>query len=289
MSIEDLEKLRKDAVNIERVLILIVVIINVIGGIINYYPFIFHIIIMLFGIAFIKLFSRTTPQAKKFILSYKNFFVLNSLHSIFSDVVYKPKEGLDKSLVKEANILGNWDIYSSNDFISGKYKNVKFVQADVAIQRSSNDDITTLFWGKWMIFEFNKTFKDNLQVIENKFYQYNLSNKSNYQKIILEDEEFNKLFLTYAKDENDAFYILTPNLMRKIKELNNKIYGHLLFSFIDNKLHIGIHNYQDYFEPDIYKEINEEKIRNDISKDIKLITDFVDELNLDNNLFKNKI
>ena len=84
----------------------------------------------------------------------------------------------------------------------------------------------------------------------------------------------------YAENEHDAFYILTPHFMEKLKELDNKFNADLLFGFVDNKLHIAVDNYEDSFEHNVFEEINEASIENEIIKDIKLITDFVKELNL---------
>ena len=55
---------------------------------------------------------------------------------------------------------------------------------------------------------------------------------------------------------------------------------------VENKLHVAVNNGEDSFEYNVLNPINEEEIEQDIIKDIKLITDFVNELNLDNNLFK---
>ena len=106
---------------------------------------------------------------------------------------------------------------------------------------------------------------------------------------MMEDQAFNNSFRTYAQDEHEAFYILTPSLMEKIKNLTNNISGKLLFCFVDNKLHIGLQNGKDSFEHSIYKQIDEEKVTNEISQDIKLITNFVDELSLDNTLFRREV
>ena len=102
----------------------------------------------------------------------------------------------------------------------------------------------------------------------------------------MEDIEFNKDFSVFTDLEHDAFYILTPHFMEKIKNIYKKLDCGLMFCFIDSKLHIAIDNYKDAFEYDVFKKINEEEIKADIMKDIELITNFVDELNLDNNLFK---
>ena len=193
------------------------------------------------------------------------------------------------------------DRYSSNDYISGKYKNINVMQADVHIEeeRQTTDsdggtDTTwvTLFKGRWMVFDFNKLFKANIQVRQKGFGNSQLSNwgsKIKYKKVMMEDQEFNNSFKTYAQDEHDAFYILTPSLMEKLKKLTSNISGKLLFCFVDNKLHIGIQNNKDSFEHSIFNKINEEKVINEISQDIKLITNFVDELSLDNDLFRREV
>ena len=74
--------------------------------------------------------------------------------------------------------------------------------------------------------------------------------------------------------------------MQRIKKLNNMISGKLLFCFIDNKLHIGLYNNKDSFEHSLFSKIDENLAIESVSKDIKMITAFVDELNLDNDLFK---
>ena len=70
-----------------------------------------------------------------------------------------------------------------------------------------------------MIFDFNKNFKSNVQVISNDFIKRSLPHIKNNKKVKLEDIEFNKMFKIYSEIEHDAFYILTPHFMEKIKKL----------------------------------------------------------------------
>ena len=77
--------------------------------------------------------------------------------------------------------------------------------------------------------------------------------------------------------------------MEKIQKLINTIDGKVILCFLDNKLHVGIQNNKDSFEHSIFKKINESKVIQTISKDIKLITSFVDELDLDNDLFRREV
>lgn len=240
-------------------------------------------------------------QINEFNNGFKNKYVLSSLNKIFTDLKYFPDKGLHYSVIANTRMMDMGDRYSSNDYFEGKYKNVNVRQADVHIEEeeetTDSEGNTTTTWvtifkGKWMIFDFNKSFTANVQVSQKGFGNSRVNNwgeKNKYKKVEMEDVEFNKMFRIYAQNEHDAFYILTPSLMEKIKKLANSVDGKLLMCFIDNELHIGLYNYKDSFEYNVYKKIDEEKINNDISKDIKIITDFIDELNLDNSLFRREV
>ena len=298
MSIDELEILRKKARNmfISAVIVgfIICILVSLITG-----RFIFGFIFIIISIIISNVISA--KPTKKFISAFKELFVLRSLKSVFSDLVYKPEIGLDESIIRNTQMMNMGDRYNSNDYISGKYKNINIVQADVHIeeerQSTDSDGNTTTTWvtifrGRWMIFDFNKIFKSNVQVCQKKFGNSRINNwgsKTKYKKVMMEDQEFNKKFRVYAQNEHDAFYILTPSLMDKIKNLSSGINGELLFCFIDNKLHIGLQNNKDSFEHSIFTKINEEKVINEISMDIKLITDFIDKLNLDNDLFRREV
>lgn len=240
-------------------------------------------------------------QITEFNNGFKNKYVLSSLNKIFTDLKYFPDKGLDYGVIANTRMMDMGDRYSSNDYFEGKYKNVNVKQADVHIeeeqQTTDSDEHTTTTWvtifeGKWMIFDFNKTFTANVQVSQKGFGNSRVNNwgeKNKYKKVEMEDAEFNKMFRIYAQNEHDAFYILTPSLMEKIKNLARTVSGKLLLCFINNELHIGLYNYKDSFEHSVYKKIDEEKINDDISKEIKIITNFVDELDLDNSLFRREV
>ncbi|MEE3343028.1 MAG: DUF3137 domain-containing protein [Bacilli bacterium] len=226
---------------------------------------------------------------------FKEIFVLTSLKKVFSDITYEYDKGLEESVIGNSELIGLGDRYSSNDYIKAKYKDINFEQADIHIEEEvevedrdgkKRTEWRTLFLGRWMIFDFNKKFKYNIHVYQGNF---NIWWDKKYKKVTLEDEDFNKNFTVVAENEHDAFYILTPHFMEKIKEVVKNLNGDVSFGFVDNKLHVAINNYEDSFEHNIYKRINEEEIYNKIMKDIVIITKFVDELDLDNDLFKDGV
>jgi len=298
MSVEELEVLRKEARNMLLIGIFCsFVMASVLFFITKFIPIIF----IGFVVGMIITLLISSKPTDKFILAFKETFVLKSLRSVFTDLNYQPQKGIDPSIIRNTQMMDMGDRYSSNDYISAKYKNINIEQADVHIEEehesTDSDGHTTTTWetlfkGRWMIFDFNKNFKANIQVCQKGFGNSrinNWGNKLKYKKVMMEDQLFNKKFRIYAQSEHEAFYILTPSLMEKIQSLTNTIDGKILLCFIDNKLHVGIQNNEDSFEHSIFKKINENKVIEEISKDIKLITNFVDELDLDNDLFRKEV
>ena len=279
-------------------LILFITLIIVINKRITFVFIIFIIFIeIIFGIAMMIIIKNIIngKDIKKFNKEYKNIYVLNFLKQNFENIIYKPEEGISKKEIKKYNTLNLGDKFTSNDYICGTYKNVKFEQSDIHIQEKDEEEdkdgnkiITweTTFEGRYMIFDFNKNFKSNVQVISNDFIKRSLPHIKNNKKVKLEDIEFNKMFKIYSEIEHDAFYILTPHFMEKIKKLYKELDAPIKLTFMENKLHVAVNNGDDSFEYNVLNPINEEEIEQDIIKDIKLITDFVNELNLDNDLFK---
>ena len=234
---------------------------------------------------------------KKFNAIFKEEFVKDALKSVFDNLVFDPSKGISRSTIANTGMIYMGDRFYSNDLISGTYKDVKFVQSDVKIQDEetytdskghTHTQIINILVGKWMIFDFNKTFKANVQV-KSKFFSFSKLGKfgdSRYQTVKMEDEDFNKKFSIHAQNEHDAFYILTPQLMEKIKNLNEGLKGRMMLCFIDNKLHVALNNNKDSFEYSLFGKLDEAQINDYVSKEIKIITDFVDKLSLENDIFK---
>ena len=242
----------------------------------------------------------TSEYRKKF----KDVFVLQALSNLFTNLYYNPLMGIPYQTIAATNMMRMGDIYHSEDFVSGQYKGIKFAQADVHIQEEhestdSDGDTTTtyvtIFKGRWMIFEFNKNFKSDVQITQKGFGNSKVKRffgkkEERFKRVKMESESFNKKFKVYAQSEHEAFYLITPGLMERIERVAQNTKGKMLFCFVNNRLHVGIQNGKDSFEPtSVFKEFNVEKINQDISSDIRLITQFVDELNLDNDLFKKEV
>ena len=314
MTIEELKKLQlkiiKKAKTCNKICISIIVIIIIITNfmllsntisIINHQIIFMNLFISFFELIFgliITIIIKNIVNSKDisiFDKEYKNVFVLKKLQNTFDNLTYNAESGFDEEIIEQTRMMYTGDSYLSNDYISGTYKNINFEQSDIHVQIEQESEDSdgnktttwvTIFKGRWMIFDFNKKFKSNIQIVSSDFYAE--SSPWKIKPINMEDIEFNKKFKIYTKNAHDAFYVLTPHFMEKIKKIDNELNCGIMLCFMDNKLHIAIDNRDDSFEYDVYKEINEEEIEKDISKDIELITDFVNDLDLDDNLFKRK-
>lgn len=207
MSTAKLESLRKKAKNIYIIGIILSSIFGLFFGL-SAESFFFCILGFVIGIIITIIIG--IKLSKEFNKAFKDVFVLKSLQEIFTDLIYNPEKGLDESVIRNTQMMNMGDRYSSNDFISGKYKNFNVVQADVHIEEEhetiDSDGHTTITWvtlfrGRWMIFDFNKTFKTNIQVCQKGFGKAKLNNlfsKSKYKKVMMEDQKFNNNFKIYA-------------------------------------------------------------------------------------------
>ena len=249
MSFDDVEKARIKYKNKLIMVILISLVIIVTLAIstnvfvdVESVPFLFFFSIALFVIDAL----IVSGDKKRYALAFKTFFVKSSLEKVFTDLKYMPESGISPNVIRDTGMMYMGDRYSSEDFVSGKYKNIGFCQADVHIEEEhqSTDSeghtttyYVTIFRGRWMIFDFNKTFKANVQVCQkgfgnNKVINSIFSKSTRYQKIQMESTDFNKRFLVYAQDAHDAFYIITPHIMEKIIKLSGDINGKILLCFI---------------------------------------------------------
>ena len=233
-------------------------------------------------------------KRKQYAKRFKRYIIEYSINQYFENVKYMPDYGIDEATVYSTNMIVKGNTFESEDLITGIYKGVPFSQSDVRIQSRQGGMKYSrhfdYFIGRWMIFRFNKNFICNLQVVERGFFGSKKGKDtegSRLKRIELDDEVFNRTFKTNCENIEEAYYILTPSIMRRMVDLKENTKGKLMFCFIDNSLHIACNNGRNSFEPPIFSKIDLQKISEQTYKDLSLITSFVDSLNLDKKLFKN--
>ena len=133
----------------------------------------------------------------------------------------------------------------------------------------------TVFKGAFAHISFPTMFKCKISM------NYQLSGT---KKINLEDVEFNKTLKTYSDNELEAFLVLTPDLMFKLKELNKKTKG-LKIAMYENKLFM-VMNHADLFKFTKDKKNFQSNMFDNFYDDIETIMGIVTEIKKNNKVFK---
>lgn len=236
-------------------------------------------------------------KRNEFAACYKELVVRDALNGIFEDVCFFPGRGISEETVESTGMMDTGDRFFSNDLVCAKYKNIPFVQSDVDIseRRSDSDGHThyeTIFRGRWMTFEFNKTFGSDIQVISSGFGAsrrkggFFAREGEKMHRVKLEDDEFNKLFSVYSHSEHEAFYVLTPHVMEALKGLARSWDIPMMLMFTGGQLHVAADTGEDAFEPgSVMKRLCPEKDRERAVRETRVVCAFADALRLDNDIY----
>lgn len=293
MKFEDVESARRAYLEKFRKCLLVAVAIAIALGLITsftsraaaLYGIVFALTIFAFG-AGVTIFI-TRKEATAYKKAYKAYFVEQNFHKIFTDVIYDHQRAIPVSLLSATGMINTGDVFSSNDLTIARYKSIGFTQADAEIQTVSIDSdgdttYTTIFKGRFMIFEFPKKFNFKLELIGKKFHAYMVPAKDKntgrkMSKIKTESEDFNRTFKIYGQDGFETFYLLDPAMIAKIQDISNYYKNKVLIGFYDNKMLVALDDGKDSFEPPrASRPINETEENKKVASSIKVITDFVD-------------
>ena len=211
---------------------------------------------------------------------YKGNFVVKVLNEKLDDVEYDYDRGFEDRYVREFGIVTMGDEYSSEDYLKASYKGIGFEQADVTIKNREDDSDTLIFKGRMFVFDFPYKKVSPVQIFT-KFFPYKGTSIGNFimKKVEMESEQFNKTFDIKAANEIEAFYLLTPHMMENIVRIKQK-YNHVALNFQDNKLFLGIWTLKDTFDGNPIRRINYLREKEDVLKEVTVITDIIDALYL---------
>lgn len=143
-----------------------------------------------------------------------------------------------------------------------------------------------------MVFQTPKRFHTTLQIIQKNFSYSNQKKGFFTQKaerrheVEFENEQFNSQFNCYCQNDQEAYYLITPQMQEAILKLAQLIDGSLMLGFTGQRLHLAVNTGKDALEPSIFRAISYQNDFLAVKQEISAITDVINVLNLDCKLYK---
>lgn len=259
---------------------LLTIAINGVGTFLGFLVIITGVVLLIIG----------NSSFNKIAREFKDACMKEIIDQVLPNSQYTYNMGIPLSDVYKDGLLKRADRAYSEDLIKGNINGVAFKTCDLRLEErrvrtdaKGNTTVTYVpyFVGRYFVFDFNKSFKGDIVVTEAML----PSAFRGLKKIELESEEFNKKFRTYAMDDLSAFYVLTPHLMVSLLELEKNNPGCIMMSMNSNKLCMAINNNRDTFSIKLNRKIDNTLVEL-FKREMNVINEIVDEMNLNNKIFK---
>ncbi len=250
------------------------------------------------GIVILYPLSKKKAQYKS---RFKHEVIGATLSTIDPSLTIDPLKGILEAEFRLSQLFTTVpDRYHTEDLVCGKAGATSFYFAEVhaeyktEIQTKSGRQVQWHDILKGIVFsaDFNKHF-NGVTVVRPKdfgaslgaWFSKNVFAFGDKNVVQLENDTFNKNFVTYSTDQVEARYILTPAMMEKINELNHRSAYAVSVSFINANLYIAFPLDKNYFEPPLFKTLlKPDLLDNDLSV-LNFMYAIVEELDLNTRIW----
>lgn len=250
----DVRKARIMALSIMGVIVVILIVMAISRNVLKL-ELIFHLA-LLYALFSLMVYGAIYAYYKKrHTKTYKSEVVPKLVDSVFPGASYSSKGILSKKDLKETGLFRfkREHNFKSEDTITGRIGKTDFTFCEIRIshqESDGNDSYRTVydFFGFAFIADFNKHFQGRTLFSSCKSH-LNVSFFSDLQPCVIEDLEFEKRFTTYATDDQQARYIITPGLQQRILDLNDFFDNQELgISFHDGLMFMVVDSGTNHFE-----------------------------------------
>ncbi len=135
---------------------------------------------------------------------------------------------------REVGVVPGWDRAAYEDLLTGQRSGVDFelFEAHLEERRTSTDSKgrtqtrwVTVFKGQCLRFQFEKTFYGRTLVTRDAGFFNRFGGGKGMQRAALEDPVFEKIFEVYTTDQVESRFLLTPDLMQQLVDLEKTFHG----------------------------------------------------------------
>lgn len=187
-------------------------------------------------------------------------------------------------------LVPSWDRSAYEDLITGNRNGTdfEFFEAHLEERRTTTDSKgrtqtrwVTVFRGQCIRFDFHKRFFGNTLVTRDAgfFNFFGNFTKGDLERAQLESAEFEKAFEVYTSDQVEARFLLTPDMMQRLVDLENTFHGKKLrCAFDGGEMFIAVEG-TDLFEPgSMFTPLDNPERTRDLLNDFSALFHLIDQV-----------
>lgn len=228
-----------------------------------------------------RLLERIQGKKVSFFTEYRKSIVETILRKSFANYKYLPAQGITEAEILALHLFNpsaGWTVSTeTEDYVEGSYNGVSYKQSDVKMKERMPQHTHTIFSGRVGIYDYKSRGLQGAVVIVSK--NYKPVDFQEMQKAEMENMAFNSRFDVYADSSHLAYYLLTPQVMEYI--LNLEVSGELYIRFGGDKVCILRNNVNGMFEPNFMEPLDIQLEFGRSYHELNEIKAFIDILNLE--------
>lgn len=163
---------------------------------------------------------------KKYAKMYKEIIIKKLMNNFYGNLEYFPQKQMPKYIYEEPQYLGDYNRYSSDDYMEAMLKDKYSIQmAEVEtekVERRSNSrggsstTTTTIFHGLFAKIIMDKSINGELRILRNGLANFDK------KQLRMDSSEFEKYFDVSASDKILGMRLLTADVMEELIAFVNK-------------------------------------------------------------------
>jgi len=237
---------------------------------------------------------------KKFHSDYKDKIISEIASHIEPSLVYQPNHGIDQSSFVEIGHYSNRiDRYQSEDHFSGQVGDTSLSFAEIHAQyKTTSTDSNgkkkttwhTLFEGVMFTADFHKNFNTWVTIKPDKESSLfgwigTKMQKMSKSHIRMEDPEFEENFKVNAGDDQEARYLLTPDMQQRLLTVKKQYGAGVIISFQRGCAYLTIPIKDNWFEGSLKESALSESQVDRIASQIVHFLELVEAMNLNTRIW----
>lgn len=181
------------------------------------------------------------------------------------------------------SILGGYSSVDTDDVFSGIHHDLPFELVETTITNGHGKNRHTIFNGIIFVAKSNKKF-NKITVIKNDVGILNALNGGNFERVKLEDVEFEKIFEVYGQDQVESRYLLTTSFMDRLLNYTKMRRCNLKVTFYDDKIIFFIPKLWNSFEVPILDSLFKIEYYMKVIEEVYDLLEIIDALMLEQNI-----